>query len=120
MSKDPQALHVKSALDDKEEVRQCLQFIYGSKSKKFPLRIRMCIVPIIQSFVDLDTLVKCAELYNRQHGWITQHVAKMTYDIINLDQKDTEIGKSLRNLLMNISSSTGKRNLPLFLSINKA
>jgi hypothetical protein len=108
-SKDPQALHVESALDDKEEVRRCLHFLYGSKAKKFPLRIRMRIIPVIQSFVDLNTLAKCTNLRNRQQGWITQHVAKTTYDIINLDKKDTEIGKSLQNLLMDIPSSTGNK-----------
>jgi hypothetical protein len=71
----------------------------------------MCIVPVIQSFVDLDKLAKCAELRNRQHGgWITQHVAKTTNNIISsLDKKDTEIGKSLQNLLMDIPSSTGNK-----------
>jgi hypothetical protein len=55
-----------------------------------------------------------------QHRWITQHVAKTTYNIIILDQKDTEIGKSLQNILMDIPSSTENKNLPLFLSIDKS
>jgi hypothetical protein len=77
----------------------------------------MRIVLVIQSFMDLDTLAKCAELRNRQHGWITQHVAKTA---INLDKKDIEFGTSLQNLLMDIPSSTGNKSLPLFLSIDKS
>jgi ribosomal protein S17E len=53
----------------------------------------MRFVPVIQSFVDVTTLVKCKELRNRQHGWITQHVAKTTYDLVNLDHKDKDLGK---------------------------
>ncbi len=108
-SKDHRAIHIETALKDKEEVKRCLQFLYGSNWKKFPLQIRMRFVPVIQSFVDLDTLAQCAELRNRQHGWITQHVAKTTYDIINLDQKDKDIGKSLRNLIMDIPSSQHRK-----------
>jgi hypothetical protein len=50
-------------------------------------------IPPIQSFINLDTLVKCAELCSRQYGWITQHIARMAYNIVNLDQMDTYIGK---------------------------
>jgi hypothetical protein len=80
----------------------------------------MRIVPAIQSFVDLDLLAKCAKLHNRQHGWITQKIAKTTYDIINLDQKDIEIGTSFQNLLMDITSSTGNKNFQLLFSIDKS
>jgi hypothetical protein len=36
-SKDPRAIHVKTALANREEVKQCLHCLYGSTSKKFPL-----------------------------------------------------------------------------------
>jgi hypothetical protein len=119
-SKDPWAIHVESALANKQEVKRCLHCLYGSTSKKFPLRIRMCFVPVIQSFVDIATLGKCKKLRNRQHGWTTQHVAKTTYDLVNLDHKDKTIGQTLRNILMDIPSSTGNKEIPLFLSINKS
>ena len=119
-TKDPRAIHIETAVADKDEVKRCLQFLYGSKSKDFPLRIRMRFVPVIQSFVDIDTLVKCKELRNRQHGWITQHVAKTTYDLVNLDHKDKDLGKTLRNIIMDIPSTSGNKETPLFLSIDKS
>jgi hypothetical protein len=63
-TKDPRAIHIETTLADKEEVKRCLQFLYSSKSRKSPLRIRMRFVPVIQAFVDIDMLVKCKELRN--------------------------------------------------------
>jgi hypothetical protein len=77
-------------------------------------------VPVIQSFVDITTLGKCKKLRDRQHGWTTQHVAKTTYDLVNLNHKDKTIGQTLRNILMDIPSSTGNKETPLFLSIDKS
>jgi hypothetical protein len=96
MTKDPRAIHIETTLlADKEEVKRCLKLLYGSESKQFPLQIcRSFVVPVIQSFADVDTLrSKCKELCKRQHGRITQHVAKTTYDMINHDHKDQAIEK---------------------------
>jgi hypothetical protein len=80
----------------------------------------MRFVPVIQAFIDVTTLVKCKELRNRQHGWITQHVAKTAYDLVNLDHKDKDLGETLCNIIMDIPSTTGNTDTSLFLSIDKS
>jgi hypothetical protein len=78
----------------------------------------MQFVPVIQSFVNIATLGKCRILHNRQHGWTTQHMAKTTDDIVNLDHKIKTIGQTLRKILTDIPSTTGNKETPLFLSID--
>jgi hypothetical protein len=67
MTKDPQAI---PHFQTKKKSRDVFNFFYGSKPKKFPLQISMWFIPITQSYMDIDALVKCKEIVcNRQHRW---------------------------------------------------
>lgn len=117
-SLDPKALHVETAKPNKELVKSALRRIYGSDAKKFPLHLRMRFVAPIQDLVDIGSVAKFHTLRNRQDGWCRQHQAKTIYDIVSVDTPEPFSGKSLRDMIMEISASSGNSNAPLFAAVD--
>jgi hypothetical protein len=98
---------------------QLLHLYSSSRTKDFPLDIRMRLVPEFGELVNKDAQTKVERLRNRQAAF-THHVAKVeTWEIASLDFHDSVLdGKSLRDFIMEIHSKEHP-HLSLFHSVDK-
>lgn len=125
MSKDPRAIHIECAQQDKEKVAATFGKYYSSKATHFPYGTKMRIVPLFQRLTDSTAKRKFAKLLNRQNGWCKQ-VLTTTMEGIAIDidnPKDLAFGggKTLREILMKWKHEDGKKKItPLFNSIDLA
>jgi hypothetical protein len=118
--KDPKALHVETAKDNKEQVKTVIHNLYGAKARTFPLHQRMRFVPTIQDLVDMSSLKKFHELRNRQDGWCRQHEARISISFTVIDRKMKDSDCTLRDMIMSLPATTGNTKTSLFQSIDKA
>jgi hypothetical protein len=118
--KDPKALHVETAKENKEQVKTVIRNLYDAKAKTFPLHQRMRFVPTIQDLVDMSSLKKFHELRNRQDGWCRQHEARISTSFTLIDRKMKDSDFTLRDMIMALPATTGNTKTSLFQSINKA
>ena len=100
--------------------------MYGSAVTKFPLFMRMRLVPMRSSLLDTNSISKYNELLNRQHQWSEQlqNSAITRFDIVEIDRnvklKGKNKNKTLREIIMNIKAKTGNVSTPLIAGIDKA
>jgi hypothetical protein len=118
--KDPKALHVETAKENKEQVKTVLRNLNGAKAKTFPLYQSMCFVPTIQDLVDMSSLEKFHDLRNRQDGWCRQHEARISTFFTVIDRKMKDSDFTLHNMIMSIPATTDNTKTSLFQSINIA
>jgi len=116
------ALHVYvDKLDVNTAKPRLLEVYTGNASTKhtFPLHIRMCLVPEIDSIINTQGRRKIDKLRACQASWITSKLVTLkTWEIELLDNTNKYMGVSLRDTMMSLKHLANPR-FSLFHSIDK-
>jgi hypothetical protein len=115
------ALHVECAVDRLQEVREKMNFWYGSSSRTFPDGTKMRLVPTINSVTSINNRTKLASCIARQAALTAGLASVVTREIstnLLLDRKDPITNKSFRQILMEITP-VDKPGTTLFHTIDR-
>jgi hypothetical protein len=120
-SEKAKALHIEGPADRAHEIRAKLSKYYGASAKTFPDGAKMRFIPPFTTIISSNNKLKHPMLVARQLA-INQRIGYgTTSEIVSylaLDKKTPSTGNTLRQVLMNIPSSTHE-GVPVFHSIDR-
>ena len=111
------AVHIETDSEFARSVSYVLGKIYNSKQTKFPLGIRMRLIPANEFLYDDSSKLRATKAAIKQFHFTENIKFVKTDAILDLDTVDNKSGKSLRDAIMNIPEEYGSKK-PLFHSID--
>ena len=112
------AIHVEADPSDAASAKRWLERTYGTQTKgPFPNGIKMRLVPELTPLTNHQTRVKIESLRARQARFCKKAVRTRTWELTSLDHISSDVGFSLRHLMMEIKSKE-KPALNLFHTVD--
>jgi len=114
------AVHLETAKVDEKKVKKELKILYGSKSTRFPLGIRMRLVAEYKDVKgNINNIKKVSNLRAKQTHFSAALQDDASDDIMNIDVQHSVLKTSLREIIMGIKTMD-ERKINLFHGVDKA
>jgi len=109
----PKALHLVLNKQDVARVKPLIKKTYSHGSNDFPLGIKMRFIPCYADLIGAHARAKMQQVAARQASFCAHMKGATTWEILSLDNEDSQAGQTLREVIMSLKSKKIP-NLPVF------